>query len=185
MDIPEEEYSIIRQCIDGNPEAYAILVRRYQDMIYNVTYRILGDPEGANDMAQETFISAYMALKDFKNSSKFSSWLCSIAINKCRDNLRSRKDSIPLDDIEEVCASNMANPEEMTHKRQVMQNLQRALNALPRDYKEVIILKHVEGLDYREMETILGVSANVLKVRTYRARETLKEILKEEEGANE
>ena len=178
-DIQSEEYSIIKQCMDGNAEIYAILVERYKDMIYNMAYRMLGDTEAANDIAQESFISAYVALKDFKSSSKFSSWLCSITINKCRDYLRSRKDTISIDEIAEISTSKIATPENALYEKQAEQNIQAALSALPGDYREAIIFKHIEGLDYREMENVLGVNANVLKVRTHRGRKLLKELLKE------
>lgn len=174
-----EEYSIIRQCLNGNADMYAILVERYKDMIYNIAYRMLGDMEAANDIAQESFISAYVALKDFKRDSKFSSWLCSITINKCKDYLRTKKDTISIDEIAEVSTAKIATPEETVYKRQLDQDIQIALNELPEDYREAIVLKHIEGLDYKEMEDILGISANALKVRTHRGREMLKKLLKE------
>lgn len=174
-----EEYSIIMQCLNGNADMYAILVERYKDMIYNIAYRMLGDTEAANDMAQESFISAYVALKDFKRDSKFSSWLCRIAINKCKDYLRNKNDTVSIDEIAEVSTSKIPTPEEAIYKRQLDQDIQIALNELPEDYRAAIVLKHIEGLDYKEMEDILGISANVLKVRTYRGREMLKRLLKE------
>ncbi|MDA8215371.1 MAG: sigma-70 family RNA polymerase sigma factor [Nitrospiraceae bacterium] len=174
-----EEYSIIKQCMDGNAEIYAILVERYKNMVYNIAYRMLGDTEAANDIAQESFISAYVALKDFKRGAKFSSWLCSITINKCRDYLRSRKDNIPIDEIAETTIFKIPTPEDTVYKRQIGQGLQTALNELPEDYREVIVLKYIEWLDYKEMENILGINVNALKVRTYRGRELLKELLKE------
>ncbi|MCL4491543.1 MAG: sigma-70 family RNA polymerase sigma factor [Nitrospirae bacterium] len=174
-----EEYLVIKQCMDGNAEAYAILVERYKGMVYNIAYRMLGDAEAANDIAQESFISAYVGLKDFKRSAKFSSWLCSIAINKCRDYLRSKKDTVSIDEIAEASAAGTATPEDAACNRQMAQGIQTALNELPEDYCEAIVLKHIEGLDYKEMEDILGVSANVLKVRTHRGREMLKKLLKE------
>ncbi|MDI6727331.1 MAG: sigma-70 family RNA polymerase sigma factor [Thermodesulfovibrionales bacterium] len=184
-DMRSEEYSIIKQCMDGNAEIYAVLVERYKNMVYNIAYRMLGDDEAANDMAQESFISAYVALKDFKKGAKFSSWLCSIAINKCRDYLRSKKDNISIDEIAEVSTSKIATPENVLYEKQAEQNIQAALSALPGDYREAIVLKHIEGLDYREMENILGVSENVLKVRAHRGREMLKRLLKERGIINE
>ncbi len=177
MAIQAEEYSIIEQCRKGNSEVYVVLVERYQEMIYNVAFRMLGDSESARDIAQESFVAAYGALKDFRNDSKFSTWLCSIAMNKCRDHLRTQKDMIPLDAITDLAAARGLNPEEALSNKQLSRELQAALGALPEDYRQVIILKHVEGLDYKEMETVLGVSANALKVKTYRAREWLKKYI--------
>lgn len=178
-DIQSEEYSIIKQCMDGNADIYSVLVERYKGMVYNVAYRMLGETESANDMAQESFISAYIALKDFKKNSKFSTWLCSIAINKCRDHLRSKKDTVSIDEIAEVSVSKIATPEDAACNRQISHDIQTALNELPEEYREAVVLKHVEGLDYNEMENVLGVSSNTLKIRTHRGREMLKKLLRE------
>ncbi len=175
-----DEYTIIKECADGNKEAYAVLVERYQDMIYNTAYRMLGDGEAARDMAQECFISAYNSLKYFKCDSKFSTWLYSIAINKCRDYLRCRRPHVQLDGISEIMACSGPTPDEELHNKQVQDRIQAALNALPESYREAVVLKHIEGLDYKEMEGILGVDAGALKVRTHRGREMLKRLLKED-----
>lgn len=180
-----EEYSIIKQCVAGYTESYAILVERYQKMVYNIAYRMLGDEDTAKDIAQESFISAFSGLRHFHNGSKFSTWLYSIVMNKCRDYLKSRKTHIPIEEIPEVVDHNRANPEEALREKQTMEEIQAALDAMPQDYREAIVLKHIEGLDYKEMEAILGVKANVLKVRTHRAREMLKNLLKEKGIINE
>lgn len=173
------ETAVIEQCINGNREMYALLVGEYKDMIYNLAYRMVGDAETARDVAQESFITAYMSLKSFKHGSKFSSWLCSIAINKCRDHLRAKRERVSLDEITEEVATKTLNPEEAACQRQFGQRVQTVLNKLPQEYREAIILKHVEGLNYEEMKRILGVSVNALKVRTHRGRALLKRLLKE------
>ncbi|MBI4848277.1 MAG: sigma-70 family RNA polymerase sigma factor [Nitrospirae bacterium] len=174
----QEEHALIKQCAEGIADTYAILVERHKDMVYNVAYRMLGDADLAQDLAQESFISAYNNLKNFRYDSKFSTWLYSIVINKCRDNLRSRQHHVPLDESPDI-ASSVANPEEEASGKQIMDKIQSALNMLPEDYREVIVLKHIEGLDYREMEAVLNVSVNALKVKTHRGREMLKRLLKE------
>ncbi|MBF0559824.1 MAG: sigma-70 family RNA polymerase sigma factor [Nitrospirae bacterium] len=173
-----DEGAIIRSCIEGNSEIYAILVDRYKEMIYNIAYRMVGDLEAANDIAQESFISAYSALKDFKGTAKFSSWLCSIALNKCRDHLKRLKPYVALDEIADTvpCSYGM-NPEGELLRKQLADRIQEALNALPDEYREAIILKHMEGLDYKEMEALLNVRADTLKVRTHRARDMMKKLL--------
>ncbi len=171
-----DEDSIVQQCLDGDQDKYALLVERYQDMIHNLSYRMIGDVEAARDVAQESFISAYLALKNFQRNAKFSSWLCRIAINKCRDYLRSKKDFVSVDNLAEL-SSPEVSPEESASRKQVKDGIQTALNGLPEDYREVIILKHIEGLDYREIEKILGISVNTLKVKAHRGREMLKSIL--------
>ncbi len=184
MIMQEEEYSIIERCREGDSELYAVLVERYGNMIYNAAYRMVGDPETAKDMAQESFIAAYSALREFRNGSKFSTWLYSIVMNKCKDHLRLRKATVSLDDVAETTACRGQTPEAALCAKQTANSLQAALDTLPGEYREVLVLKHMEGLDYKEMETVLGVSANTLKVRTHRARELLRKYLVEREYRN-
>lgn len=176
---PEEEYSIIQHCLDGDAEQFAVLVDRYKAMMYNVAYRMLGDGDAANDMAQAAFISAYVSLRDFKFGSQFSSWLYRIVVNKCRDYLKSGKQTVPVEEMGELIAAREATPEEAASSRQTGDAIQKALGALPPEYREVIVLKHVEELDYREIADILGVTVNALKVRAHRGREMLRRLLEE------
>ena len=174
-----DEYSIVQQCLSGDAEQYAVLVDRYKNMVYNLAYRMLGDEDEARDAAQESFISAYEGLRGFKFGSKFSSWLYRIALNKCRDHLRAGKKTQPLDAISEITPAADPTPELGASSRQGDDAVKRALGALPEEYRGVVILKHLEELDYREIADILGVEVNVLKVRAYRGREMLRKILEE------
>lgn len=175
-----EEQSIVRQCIGGRQEAYAVLVRRYQEMVYNVAYRMVGDTEAAKDIAQESFISAYSGLRGFRSDARFSTWLYRIVMNKCQDHLRKERPHVPVEEMAESVASTRNNPEQELRRSQTIARLQSALDLLPAGYREVIILKHMEGLSYEEMEKVLGVKAGALKVKTHRAREMLKKVMKEE-----
>jgi len=177
--VSTDEYPLIKECLSGDRDKYAVLVDRYKTMVYTVAYRMLGDADAANDMAQESFISAYAGLKGFHFGSKFSSWLYRIAVNKCRDYLRGKKEMVSLDAIAEVSACRDVTPEEAASCRQTEDVVQKALNMLPEDYREIIILKHIEELDYKEIAAILGVGVNALKVRSHRGREMLKKILQE------
>ena len=128
----------------------------------------------AEDVAQESFIAAYQGLKDFKFGSRFSTWLYTIVMNKCRDHLRSKKPGVSIDDIAEVRPDFKPSPEEQASSHQTGEIIQDVLNALPPEYREVIILKHVQDLDYTEIAEILGISVGTLKVRAHRGREMLK-----------
>ncbi len=175
----QDESFIIKECLDGDADRYAVLVDRYKSMAYNIAYRMLGDADAANDMAQESFISAYAALKDFKHGSKFSSWLYRIVVNKCRDYLRSAKETVPVEEIAEIRAGGTMTPEQAVSSRETGEAIQKALSALPAEYRELIILKHIEELDYREISDILDVRINALKVRAHRGREMLKKLLED------
>ena len=172
-----EEANIIRQCLDGEKDSYSILVDRYKMMVYNLAYRMLGDGDSANDIAQESFIAAYGGLKTFKQDAKFSSWLYTIVLNKSRDHLRLAKENIPIDDISEVRPGSGISPEQSAANRQSGDMLQQALDALSAEYREVLVLKHIEELDYQEIAAITGTSVSALKVRAHRGREMLRKIL--------
>jgi RNA polymerase sigma-70 factor (ECF subfamily) len=175
---PEEE-TIIRKCREGDADSYSILVDSYKAMVYNVAYRMVGDEDIAKDLAQESFIAAYNGLGQFRFGAKFSSWLYSIALNKCRDYLRLTKTTVSTDDIAGVKPTNDASPEQVAVTGQNKDILQQALAALPDDYREVLILKHIEELDYREIAAITGTGITALKVRAHRGREMLRKILEE------
>lgn len=179
MRAPEktDEQEIIRRCLAGERDAYATLVDRYRSLAYTVAFRMVGDADEANDLAQEGFIAAYMNLRRFRFGSRFSTWLCSIVMNKCRDHLRARKDRVPVDDLSECGAPHFADPEASASAEEAGAMLQKALNALPREYREVLVLKHIEGWDYREIAGVLGSSVGALKVRAHRGRELLKNLL--------
>jgi RNA polymerase sigma-70 factor (ECF subfamily) len=177
VDKVEEEYAVIRKCLAGDPDQYAVLVDTYKDMAYNIAFRMLGDADAAKDMAQESFIAAYNALGDFKFNAKFSSWLYRIVMNKCRDYYRAGRETIPVDEICEFVEGSDRSPEQAASCRQAGDAVQHALNRLPPDYREVIILKHIEGLDYQEIADSLGVSVSALKVRAHRGREMLRKLL--------
>ncbi len=173
---PDEE-AIIRQCLDGDEDSYSVLVDRYKTMVYNVAFRMLGDGDTAKDIAQESFIAAYGGLGQFRFGSKFSSWLYSIVLNKCRDHFRTVKDTVSTDDIAEVMPDKGVSPEQTASAHQSSDALQSALDALPPEYREVLILKHIEELDYQEIAAITKAGIPALKVRAHRGREMLKKIL--------
>jgi RNA polymerase sigma-70 factor (ECF subfamily) len=172
-----DEHEIIRTCLNGHPEQYALLVDRYKDMAFTIAFRLLGDGDAANDMAQESFIAAYSGLRDFRQGSKFSSWLYRIVVNRCKDALKARREAIAVDDICDVVPARTRTPEQVVSAHQTDDIIQKALARLPLDYREVIVLKHIEELSYDEIADILGVSTTALKVRAHRGREMLKQVL--------
>jgi RNA polymerase sigma-70 factor (ECF subfamily) len=171
------EADIVRRCLGGEADSYSILVDRYKIMVYNLAYRMLGDGDAAKDIAQESFIAAYGGLKTYKQEAKFSSWLYSIVMNKCRDHLRQAKENIPLDDISEIRPGSYISPEQAAAAHQSSDMLQQALDSLSAEYREVLVLKHIEELDYQEISAITGASVTALKVRAHRGREMLRTIL--------
>ncbi len=174
-----DEKAIIRRCLDGDSDSYSVLVDRYKTMVYNLAYRMVGDEDTAKDLAQESFIAAYAGLERFRFGSKFSSWLYSIVLNKCRDHLKLAKDRVSTDEIAEILPDSRTSPEEDAAASQSRDVLQQALDALPEEYREVLILKHIEELDYEEISAVTGAGIAALKVRAHRGREMLRKILEQ------
>jgi RNA polymerase sigma-70 factor (ECF subfamily) len=180
-----DESYLIRQAQDGDVSAYNTLVLHYQDRVYNVAYRIMGEPAAADDATQEAFISAYKALKRFRGGS-FKSWLMRIATNACYDELRRRKrrPQSSLDQIVETHESSplLANkegpsPEDLQQQSELMDAIQRCLDAVPDEQRTVAVLRDVEGYDYREIADIMSISLGTVKSRISRARIKLRDCL--------
>lgn len=174
-----DDQFLIQRCLDGDADSYAALVDRYKSMAYTTAYRMVGDAASADDIAQESFIAAYKALAKFRRDSRFSTWLYSIVMNKSRDFLRAERETVGLDEISDVRQSPLPSPERTARHHQERDALQQALDQLPRDYREVLILKHIEELEYQEISRILAVGVPALKVRAHRGREMLKRLLTE------
>jgi RNA polymerase sigma-70 factor (ECF subfamily) len=156
-----------------------VLISRHAPSVFSVTTRMLGRAADAEDVAQDTFVSAYKALSRFQFESKFSTWLYRIAVNKCTDVLRSRRPGhVSLDSSEGVDmaawpAVDDDTPHEELERIELASELERGIQALPPLYRESFVLKHVEGLGYDEMSDILGVPRDTLKMRVYKARTLL------------
>lgn len=175
-----DEARLIARSLKQDHEAFGQLVDRYSTVIVNLAYRMLGDRTDAEDIAQEAFIAAFKALPGFRADSKFSTWLYRIAANKCKDWLRGKRPG--QIDIESVADEQMIEgrtPERLLSQQQVADQLDRAIQRLPPLYREAFVLKHIEGLSYEEMEELLGVNGDTLKMRVYKGRVQLSRELAE------
>lgn len=173
----QEECDLIERTLKGDEEAYAVLVDRYKVLAYTLAFRMTGDADHANDIAQDSFIAAYEGLGRFRGTSKFSTWLATIVLNKCRDHGRARRETVDIDDIAERRSSGTPDPERIASANETAGVVQSALAELSPEYREVLILKHIEELEYEEIAAILGAGISALKVRAHRARERLREAL--------
>jgi len=174
-----DDASLVRASLQGDQEAFAVLISRHAPAVFSVTTRMLGRAADAEDVAQDTFVSAYKALPRFQFESKFSTWLYRIAVNKCTDVLRARRPghvSLDSPEGEEMAAWPAVDddtPQEELERIELASELERGIQALPPLYRESFVLKHVEGLGYDEMSDILGVPRDTLKMRVYKARTLL------------
>jgi RNA polymerase sigma-70 factor (ECF subfamily) len=146
--------------------------------IFNIVVRMLGDRAAAEDVVQDTFLSAYEHLGKFEGRARFSTWISAIAMNRCRNVMRSaayaRTD--PLD--RDLAAHPDRNPETEAGAREIAVHLERALGAIAPEHREVIVLRDIEGLATDDAAAVLGVEPGTVKSRLHRAREALREKLR-------
>jgi RNA polymerase sigma-70 factor (ECF subfamily) len=163
---------IIERTLGGEPEAFNLLVRRWERQIYGLSLRMLGRDEEAKDATQETFLSAYRNLSKFRGEAKFSSWIYRIALNICNTKLRSRaKGVISLEEQWEATGFELAaETDDLSgniQQEQITRHVRRALQGLPAEMRQVIIMKEYEGLKFAEIADILGIPISTVKTRMY------------------
>ncbi|MGI5864640.1 MAG: RNA polymerase sigma factor [Myxococcales bacterium] len=179
----DEERQLIDRCLAGDREAFSPIVRRYGAGLFAFCARMVGRAVG-EELAQETLARAYASLGTFRNDSGFKRWLYRIALNLCRDYLKSGKAKEgPCGSLEGVLepVAAEAGPEERLRGREAVAALQRAIDKLAPKYREAFVLKHIESLSYEEMREIVEMPVPALKVRVHRAREMIKRLMEEEE----
>lgn len=170
-----DDAQLVVRSLAQDHEAFGQLIDRHAPAIVNLSYRMVGNRAEAEDLAQETFLAAYKSLSMFRADSKFSTWLYRIATNKCKDWLRVKRPGqgqydLDADESLDFYVTEHRTPEVLLSRQQVAQELEQAIQRLPPLYREAFVLKHVEGLSYEEMEDILGVSGDTLKMRVYKGR---------------
>jgi len=181
------EAGLVLAAQKGDLEAFNQLVLSYQDRIFALALRIIGDQDSAEDITQNTFLTAYLNLPRFRNGS-FQSWLYRIATNACYDELRRNKRHPTMslnheDDVEERLlphydVSGPKNlPEKEYGKLELEQTIQHALNQLDADQRTAVVLADLQDFDYKEAAQILGVPIGTLKSRLARARLRLHDLL--------
>ena len=177
-----QEAQIVRRVLAGDVNAFETLVTEYEKGVYAIAQRMTGNPEDAADMTQETFIKAYNSLQSFRGDSKFSVWLYRIASNVCLDFLRSRsrKPAVSLsvedDEGEETeldIADESQSPELLLERGLTRDAVRRGLQALPPDYKQILLLREIQGLSYEEIADVLQIEVGTVKSRIFRARKRL------------
>lgn len=179
-----DEVALIQQAKKGDVAAFNRLVLHYQRLVYNVTYRIMGEPQAAEDITQEAFISAYQALNRFRGGN-FKAWLLRIATNSCYDELRRRKRR-PQTSLDKITEDNesfafLRNPQEgpegQQQRLELVQAIEHCLDELPDEQRTAAVLCDVEGYDYNEIAEITSVSLGTVKSRLSRARAKLRDCL--------
>lgn len=183
-----DEQALIQAAQRGDMNAFNELVLRYQNQVFNLAYRIMGESDSAADATQEAFISAYRAIDRYRGGS-FRAWLMRIVTNACYDELRRRKrrptsslDALYVTDAApgEVLMDGMESPEAHAQRQDLNRALHAALQTLPPEQRTTLVLSDVQGYAYQEIADITGVSLGTVKSRLSRARAKMRDSLLEQ-----
>jgi len=182
-----DEAQLILDAQHGDLDAFNRLILAYQDRVYNQAFRVLGETQSADDATQEAFISAYKNIRSFRGGS-FRAWLLRIVTNACYDELRrkKRRPTTPLEPVDDAgdeiesphwIADPGESPEDKIARAELAEAIQACLNQLTEDFRVVVVLVDVQGLDYLEAAQVIGKPLGTIKSRLARARNRMKECL--------
>jgi RNA polymerase sigma-70 factor (ECF subfamily) len=185
---PDSDAELMRRVKQGDREAFAGIVDRYKQPIFNLVHRTIGQLAEAEDLTQQTFVQAYKAAHRYRENARMSTWLFTIARNLCLNELR-RRSRHPADSIETHTDSDerpalqiedraAVPPSHSILRSELEQKVQEAINELPPNQRIALLLCREEELSYEEMAKILDCSLSATKSLIHRARETVKERLK-------
>lgn len=174
----------------GDTESFERIVIAYQQRVFNLAFRLLGDREEAEDLTQEVFLNVFKHLSSFRGDAQFSTWIYQVTINHCRNRFKYLKRRFhhttesmddPLQggegDIERELPDEADIPEDALYRRQLQKLVQVAVQRLRPDYREIIVLRDIQELSYQEISEVLGLPEGTIKSRLHRARWELKELL--------
>ena len=185
---------LVRRLRNGDERAFEELVGLYQNRIYGLMLRMIGNPEEAEDLAQEVFITVHRAINTYRGEGRFYTWLYRIASNTCKNRIkylrgRNFHRSVPVEDTPEAqggaseggpvvsLQSQVAGPEAMTEGNRLQAAIQRELAALEDEHRLLIVLRDVQGMSYQDILKVTGLQEGTLKSRLHRARLALKDRL--------
>lgn len=181
--------AVVALCLAGGPQAaepFSELVNRYREPIYGLALHITGDAEEARDLAQQSFVKAYLALQRFRPGAKFSSWLYTIAMNLCRSHLRKQKhrpisiDSFPEPDLLPSDEAVIESPADVHGRADLRRMVLSAVNSLPTKYRVVVVLRHLNDMSYKEIAETLKLPVTTVEHRLRTARDMLRQRLGED-----
>ena len=179
MTIDDQHY--INLIINGDTNAFTVLVDRYKDLVYTLTLRMLKNREEAEEVSQDTFIKAYNSLNRFKGDSKFSTWIYRIAYNTSLDRLKKNRkhfNDVAIDEFTEHQVKTIDNALSQLENEERNQAIQKCLAQLPSDDAFMLTLYYFEEQSLDEISKVIGLTPNNVKVKLFRSRKKLATIMK-------
>lgn len=187
----KEEARLVSSCKRGDTQAFEKLVIRHQKRVFNISLRMIGNQDDACDITQDTFVTAWRKIGDFRGEAQFSTWLIAIAINLSRNRIEqirtnSNREAFSLDECPPGSSSPLAgsipsslpNALENLEKDEIKRFLDGCISKLPLEFKEVLVLRDMQECSYEEVRDALGLKDGTVRSRLFRARESVRDCLK-------
>ncbi|WP_299334329.1 sigma-70 family RNA polymerase sigma factor [uncultured Psychroserpens sp.] len=174
---------LINQIIEGDTNAFSILVDNYKDLVFTLALRMLKNREEAEEVAQDTFIKTYRSLDRFKGDSKFSTWIYRVAYNTCLDRIKKNKKHLNDVEINEFTAHQVKTMDtalDQIETKEREEAIQRCIKRLPSQDSFLLTLYYFDDLSLDDISQIVGITVNSIKVKLFRCRKKLATILKSE-----
>ncbi|MAZ26300.1 MAG: RNA polymerase [Cytophagaceae bacterium] len=179
----QDDNDIIAQVLTGNTQVYGVLVHKYERYVFTLCLRMVKNNEEAEEVAQDVFVKAYQKLRTFRQESRFSTWIYRIAYNRCLDYLAAAKRKINVDNIERIKDHQLSHTEhalDLLHKKERSMHLKKCLDKLPEDEAFLITVYYFEEKSVSEVAAITGLGESNVKVKLYRGRKRLFNLLNAE-----
>ncbi len=183
----DSEKILVEKSARGDVDAFETLIGSHQKKVYNIALRMTKNPEDAQELAQDAFVRAFIAIKKFRGDSSFATWIYRITMNVCTDFLRKRSKGTVIS-IEQTgyeseqtiqLADDNPGPDEISEKNQLKQLVREAMELLPPEHQQVLILRDLMDMTYKDIAYTLNVNEGTIKSRINRARDNLKKVITE------
>lgn len=183
MLVQQSDQELIARCRLGDREAFGMIYARYERPVYRFAYHMLGDPDEADDIKQDTFVKAFRTLPGFREECSLLTWLLKVASNLCRDKhktqtRRGETALLPEMEVSLYDSSELGqDPADALERKYLRQTVHKILGGLPESQRELIVLRDLEGMSYQQIADVLGCSVASVKLRLFRARRGFKDRL--------
>jgi len=187
----ERDRRLVREVLGGNREAFRGLVERHQSRVLHLARSVLKNPSDAADIAQETFVRAFVNLESYRSEGSFTAWIAKIANNLAIDFLRRQKTQAPVEFDEGFAESESetmqagllagrlrSDPQSLTLRRELGEQLELAMAQLPEKHRAILVLREVDGLSYEELSQVLEIPIGTVMSRLFHARAKMQVILR-------
>jgi RNA polymerase sigma-70 factor (ECF subfamily) len=190
-----EDCELVSLCKKGDVDAFEALVKKHQKRMFNIAFRMLGSYDEASEIVQDAFVSAYRGMRNFKGRAKFSTWLCAIVMNHSKNRLKQVKaqlhyekysinDPIPAGEgqVHGEPPSSEPSALERLEQRDVQRKVQQCIGSLDEEFRQVLVLRDIQGFSYDEISDMLRIPGGTVKSRLFRARDAMRDCLKKMMG---